>query len=48
MFVFLFEKLTVWLEQVEERRLSEYLASSKDLVELERRMRSAERSDYFV
>jgi hypothetical protein len=43
-----FGKLTVWLERIEERRLSEHLASSTDLIELEHRMRSAERIDYFV
>ncbi len=43
-----FGKLTVWLERIEGRRLSEHLASSTDLIELEHRMRSAERIDYFV
>jgi hypothetical protein len=43
-----FGTLTVWLERIEERRLSEHLASSTDLVELEHRMRSAERIHYFV
>jgi hypothetical protein len=43
-----FGKLTVWLERIEERRFAEHLASSTDLIELEHRMRSAERIDYFV
>ena len=41
-------KLTVWLERIEERRLSEHLASLTDLVELEHRMHSVERIHYFV
>jgi hypothetical protein len=43
-----FGKLTVRLERIEERRFSQHLASSTDLIELELRMRSAERIDYFV
>jgi hypothetical protein len=48
MFALFFGKLTVWLERIEQRRLNEHLASSKDLIELEHRMRSAERSDYYA
>jgi hypothetical protein len=48
MFAFFFGKLTVWLDRIEQRRMSEHLASSKDLSELEHRMRSAERSDSVV
>jgi hypothetical protein len=47
MVAIILEKLFGWIERVEQRRLSDYLSSSKDLGELEQRMRSAEREAYF-
>jgi hypothetical protein len=48
MFAYLLEKLGNWFERAEQRRLGDYLASSSDLAELERRMRSVERNGYPV
>jgi hypothetical protein len=42
MFAFLSEKLGNWFDRAEQRRLAEYLASSSDLAEVERRMRELE------
>jgi hypothetical protein len=44
MFAYLLEKLGNWFERAEQRRLDDYLATSSDLVELERRMCSVERN----
>ncbi len=46
MFAFLLEKLGSWFERAEQRRLANYLASSSDLAEVERRMRQVEREGY--
>jgi hypothetical protein len=46
MLAYLFEKLGSWFERAEQRRRADYLASSSDLAELERRMRSLEKNGY--
>jgi hypothetical protein len=46
MFAYLLEKLGSFFERAEERRRTDYLASSSDLSELERRMRSLEKNGY--
>ncbi|HEY3599780.1 MAG TPA: DUF3563 family protein [Paraburkholderia sp.] len=48
MFAYLLEKLGSWFEQSEQRRLSDYLAQSSDLGDLEQRMRSVDRHGYPV
>lgn len=42
MLAFLFEKLGSGFDRAEQRRLTDYLASSSDLAEVERRMRELE------
>ncbi len=46
MFAYLFEKLSHWMGRTEQSRVEDYLASSSDLAELERRMRSIEQGRY--
>lgn len=46
MFASLIEKLAAWFERSEERQLTDYFSSSSDIGELERRMRSVERTSY--
>lgn len=48
MFAYLLEKLHNWSDRTEARRLHDYLATSSDLAELERRMCAMERSGYTV
>ncbi|MFL9909166.1 DUF3563 family protein [Paraburkholderia sp. RL17-337-BIB-A] len=43
MLVFLFTQISHWFEHIEQHRNDEYLLGARDLVELERRMRSLER-----
>jgi hypothetical protein len=42
MFAYIFEKLTNWFESAERGRREAYLATSSDIVDLERRIRSLE------
>jgi len=42
MFAYILEKLSTWFETAEARRREAWLASSTDVVELERRLRSLE------
>ncbi|WP_424064511.1 DUF3563 family protein [Paraburkholderia sp.] len=42
MFRYFVEKLSCWFERTEQRRANDFLASSSDIAELERRMRSME------
>ncbi|MFM0093875.1 DUF3563 family protein [Paraburkholderia sediminicola] len=44
MFGFLLSWIHGWFETAEQRRNDQYLAGARDLAELERRMRSIERS----
>jgi Protein of unknown function (DUF3563) len=46
MFAFLLEKLGSWFDRAEQRRLADYLASSSDLAEVERRLRRVEKDGY--
>ncbi|HTH73420.1 MAG TPA: DUF3563 family protein [Trinickia sp.] len=46
MFAFIFEKLSNWFESAERSRREDYLASSSDVVDLERRLRSLETNGY--
>ncbi len=46
-FAHLLEKLYRYLERLPNRRRDEYLASSADLGELERRMRALDSESYF-
>ncbi len=46
MFAYLIDKLSHWLGHTEQRRIDDYLASSSDLADLERRMRSIEQGRY--
>ncbi|WP_429284750.1 DUF3563 family protein [Paraburkholderia sp. GAS41] len=46
MFAYLLGKLDNWFERAQQRSLDSYLATSSDLQELERRMRSTERNGY--
>ena len=46
MFAYLLEKLGSFFERAEKRRRTDYLASSSDLAELERRMRPLEKNGY--
>jgi hypothetical protein len=46
MFTYLLEKLDNWFERAQQHSLDGYLATSSDLQELERRMRSTERNGY--
>jgi hypothetical protein len=41
---FLFTWIHCWFEHAEQRHNDEYLAAARDIAELERRMRSMERS----
>jgi len=41
---FLFTWIHCWFDRAEQRRDDEYLAAARDIAELERRMRSMERS----
>jgi ribosomal protein S15P/S13E len=43
MLAFLFTQISHWFEHIEQHRNDEYLLGARDLVELERRMRSLER-----
>ena len=42
MFAYILEKLSTWFETAEFRRREAWLATSTDIVELERRLRSLE------
>ena len=42
MFAYIVEKLTNWFESAERDRREAYLATSSDIVDLERRIRSLE------
>jgi hypothetical protein len=46
MFAYFLEKLSVWFETAERDRREAYLASSADIVQLEQRIRSLEKSGY--
>jgi hypothetical protein len=46
MFVYILEKLSNWFESAERNRREAYLASSSDVVDLERRLRSLEAHGY--
>lgn len=46
MFAFILEKLSNWFESAERSRREDYLASSSDVVDLERRLRSLETNGY--
>jgi hypothetical protein len=46
MFAFLLEKLAGFFDRAEQRRLTDYLAASSDLGEVERRMRQVEKDGY--
>jgi hypothetical protein len=48
MFAYLLEKLRNWFDRAEQRRLHDYLATSSDLAELERRTYALERNGYPV
>ncbi|MGN6315992.1 DUF3563 family protein [Trinickia sp.] len=46
MFAYILEKLSNWFESAERSRREDYLASSSDVVDLERRLRSLETNGY--
>lgn len=46
MFAYIIEKLSNWFESAERSRREAYLASSSDVVDLERRLRSLETDGY--
>lgn len=46
MFAYILEKLSNWFESAERARREEYLASSTDIDDLERRLRSLEVQGY--
>ncbi|HEX7684482.1 MAG TPA: DUF3563 family protein [Trinickia sp.] len=46
MFAYIIEKLSNWFESAERSRREAYLASSSDVVDLERRLRSLETNGY--
>ncbi|PTB20386.1 DUF3563 domain-containing protein [Trinickia symbiotica] len=46
MFAYILEKLSNWFESAERSRREEYLASSADVFDLERRLRALESSGY--
>ncbi|MGN6669536.1 MAG: DUF3563 family protein [Trinickia sp.] len=48
MFAYVIEKLSTWLETAERNRREAYLASSSDIVDLERRLRSLEAHGYSI
>jgi hypothetical protein len=45
-FAFFLEHIGYWFELAERRRRDEYLAGARDLIDLERRIRSIEREGY--
>lgn len=48
MFAYILEKLSTWFETAERNRREAYLASSSDIVDLERRLRSLEAHGYSI
>ena len=46
MFAYLIEKLSNWFESAERTRREAYLASSSDVVDLEKRLRALESNGY--
>jgi hypothetical protein len=46
MFAYILETLSNWFESAERSRREAYLASSSDVVDLERRLRSLETDGY--
>jgi hypothetical protein len=48
MFAYVIEKLSTWFETAERNRREAYLASSSDIVDLERRLRSLEAHGYSI
>ena len=48
MFAYILEKLSNWFESAERNRREAYLASSSDVVDLERRLRSLEAEGYSI
>lgn len=48
MFAYILEKLSNWFESAERNRREAYLASSSDIVDLERRLRSLEAHGYSI
>jgi hypothetical protein len=48
MFAYILEKLSNWFESAERDRREAYLASSTDVVDLERRLRSLESNGYSI
>lgn len=48
MFAYILEKLSNWFESAERARREEYLASSTDIDDLERRLRSLEANGYSI
>ena len=46
MIAYIVEKLSNWFESAERSRREAYLASSSDVVDLERRLRSLETNGY--
>ncbi len=48
MFAYILEKLSNWFESAERSRREAYLASSSDIVDLERRLRSLEANGYSI
>ncbi|GLU30182.1 DUF3563 family protein [Trinickia caryophylli] len=46
MLAYILEKLSNWFEAAERRRREAYLASSTDIVDLERRLRALESNGY--
>ena len=48
MFAYILEKLSNWFEAAERDRREAYLASSSDIVDLERRLRSLEVHGYSI
>lgn len=48
MFAYILEKLSNWFESAERSRREAYLASSSDIVDLERRLRSLEAHGYSI
>lgn len=46
MFAYILEKISFWFESAERSRREAYLASSSDVVDLERRLRALESNGY--
>lgn len=46
MFAYILEKLSNWFESAERTRREAYLASSSDVVDLEKRLRALESNGY--